>query len=620
MDTMGSFRKLFPGTILVILFIAPSIILLAPGASAAVAKVTISINSPTSGVAEMGYGEKTEVDFTGKLVATTVGTDGIVITLETTGTVPEDMSVEFHPSVITVSEVGTQTSVFSVIVTVGHEVEGGTPYAIGVRGKWHSEGSTILYTTNTEHMEVTPSIYYGIAISPRTLLASGPIDDPLTFPLAVESRSNTDLDYSVSLDHLACDIYGSQRMIDPASLPEGLVSIVQQRSTLPRLSTDTVEVTVNGNEYSDDWAVLEMGLNVSIKGTEIIEYFSLNAQSIGGNFVLFVSGTSFLVAQAGPPEIVPYRGDITLPESWTPESSWVTEHSFVPSGNGRSYSLTLAVLLIGEEKEITLESEMPCGYVLTCDPNSLELGHLELGYFNITITRDDASRGNHTGSNELAIIIPTATDSHSTKVFVVVPPITRVEPDGLSNLEVGAIAGGILILTVMGFGKMEFSRYHLLWLFFIPLYTYIHEENALDHFTRGRIYQYIKDNPGAYYSIIKKELGLNNGVLSYHLQTLSRVELVKSKRSGIRKMFFITGTPLPSEISAKLNYMETSIRSLVSENPGITHREIREKFPDKSRRTISHYVKKLSRKDYIYLVKEGKYSRCYPREKPIPSG
>ncbi|MDP7264238.1 MAG: hypothetical protein QGH39_01625, partial [Candidatus Thermoplasmatota archaeon] len=165
---MGSFRTPISVTIFIIIIMGPLVILLAPGASAAVAKVTISMNSPTSKVAEMGYGEKTEVDFTGKLT-TAVGNNGIVITLETVATVPEYVSVEFRPSVITVSEPGTQTSVFSVLVTVGHEIEGGTPFAIGIRGKWHSEGSTTLFKTNNEQVELNPTIYYGIEVTPRTL-------------------------------------------------------------------------------------------------------------------------------------------------------------------------------------------------------------------------------------------------------------------------------------------------------------------------------------------------------------------------------------------------------------------------------------------------------------------
>ncbi len=616
---MGSFRKLILGTIFIVFIIGPAFILLAPLASASVAKVTLAMDSPTSKVAEMGYGVKTEVDFTGKLTTTTVGNDGIVVTLEAVGTVPEDVTVEFHPSVFTITQSGTHTSVFSVLVMVGYQVEGGDPFVISLRGKWHSVGSTTLFTTNTEHVEINPSIYYGIAAAPRTLISSAPVDDPLTFPVTLESRSNIDFDFSVGLDHLIYDTYGSMHLIDAASRPEGLISITQQRQNLPRLSTDTVEVMVDGTEYPDEWSVLEIGLNISIKGTEIVEQFSLHAQPIGGHFVLFVPGTSFLVAQAAPSGIVPALEDITLPESWTPDRNWVSDYRPGILGSGRTFSLTLAVLLIGEEKEVVLDSEIPQGYGLVYEPNSLKLGNLDVGFFNITLNRE-STRGGMLGSGELVTIIPTAPDSHSTKVFIVVPPLAKSGSDGLSNMEIGAIAGGIFILTVLGFGKMEFSRYHLLWLFFIPLYTYIHEENALDHFTRGRIYQYIKDNPGAYYSIIKRELGLNNGVLSYHLQTLKRVELIRSRRSGIRKMFFITGTPLPREITAKLNYMETSIRSLVCENPGITHSEIGEKFPDKSRRTISHYVKKLSRKDYIYLVKEGKCSRCYPKEKPIPAG
>jgi len=113
---------------------------------------------------------------------------------------------------------------------------------------------------------------------------------------------------------------------------------------------------------------------------------------------------------------------------------------------------------------------------------------------------------------------------------------------------------------------------------------------------------------------LRKELDLNNGVLSYHLHTLKRVELIKSRRSGIRKLFFITGSQVPDIISAKLNYLETTIRQIILENPGISQQEIGKRVPQKSQRTISHYVKKLSRKDYIYTKKDGKQSRCFPVE------
>jgi len=375
---MGPFRTPISGTILIILIIAPSVILLVPGASAAVAKVNLSMNSPTSKVAEMRYGEKTEVEFTGKLTTTAVGNDAIVVSLETVGTVPEYVSVEFRPSVITVSEAGTQTSVFSVIVTVGYEVEGGSPFRIGIRGKWHSEGSTTLFNTDTEHVEINPTIYYGIAIEPRSQISSGSVDRPLTFAVAIESRSNTNIDYLVQLDHLIYDTYGSVKQLDLTSRPEDLISIVQRRSSLPRLSTDSVELNVDGKDYRDEWSVLEIGLNVSIKGTTNIEYFSVLAQSIGGHFVLFIPGTSFLVAQTASSGVLPDLEDITLPESWMPGSNLVTEHPTDSPGTERTYSLTLAVLLIGEEKELTLESEMPNGYVLSYEPNTLELGHLEL--------------------------------------------------------------------------------------------------------------------------------------------------------------------------------------------------------------------------------------------------
>lgn len=164
----------------------------------------------------------------------------------------------------------------------------------------------------------------------------------------------------------------------------------------------------------------------------------------------------------------------------------------------------------------------------------------------------------------------------------------------------GAVAGGT-----------EFGKYRLLSILFVPLYTKIHKDKVLDHFTRGRVYEYIRNNPGSHYSLIKRELALNNGGLTYHLRTLEREELVRSRRVGIYKLFYTTQAQVPETIGLGLSQLQKEIVEVISNNPGISQTEIGEKIAGKSQRTVSHNIKTMARKGILVLEKEGRHSKCY---------
>jgi len=611
---MGLDTRLLAGIIIASILGGAFFILIMPNASSSVSKVTIDMDAPTSKEANMEYGTETTVEFTGKITISSLGDDVIVIALATVGSLPDHVQVSFQPSIITIDDPGTQRVIFTVLVALDGEIEGEVPISIGIQGKWHKEGSTTVFTTNSEHVEVRPTCYYGLALGTNTCLVSGPCDGTLAYSFNIESLSNVDVDPLIRLKKVIIDFLGDPAELNLTTVSEKMITFRQSDVHLPHLSTRKIDITLDGKEFPLDYGVAEITINATIKGMGIVEEMALYVQCVSDRLVLFTPGKSLIIAAPWDPDRLPKISDIMLPEYWDSQGDRLENHSPEIADNEDTYRFSLVVLLIGEPREVSLEVADDNDYGITWEPDSLKLTHLETGVFNITVS----GRGGKAGDDPIQTkniieIRPVAEDSRSTRILLLVPQLNG-EDSGITVLEAVAVGGAIFIIGALGLGSMEFSRYRFLTLFFFPLYSHIHEENALDHFTRGRIYQFIKDNPGVHYSRLRKELDLNNGVLSYHLHTLQRVELIKSSRSGIRKLFFITGSQVPDIISAKLNYLETTIRQIILENPGISQQEIGKRVPQKSQRTISHYVKKLSRKDYIYTEKDGKQSRCFPVE------
>ncbi len=175
---------------------------------------------------------------------------------------------------------------------------------------------------------------------------------------------------------------------------------------------------------------------------------------------------------------------------------------------------------------------------------------------------------------------------------------------GLTTLVVVGALGAVI-------GGTEVGKYRFLLLFFIPLYTKLHKDKILDHFTRGRVYEYIRNNPGVHYSQIKRELDLNNGNLTYHLHTLEREALIKSRSAGRFKVFFITGVKIPKDMEPQISSVRKQIIDLVQAQPGITQKELSLRLNDKAQRTIGYHVKNMAREGVLRLEKDGRENRCF---------
>ena len=64
-------------------------------------------------------------------------------------------------------------------------------------------------------------------------------------------------------------------------------------------------------------------------------------------------------------------------------------------------------------------------------------------------------------------------------------------------------------------------------------------DEALNLENRRRIYELIAANPGTHVREIERELDMQPGLLSYHLDYLEKRKLIRSEDDGHRKMYFL---------------------------------------------------------------------------------
>jgi outer membrane protein assembly factor BamB/predicted transcriptional regulator len=166
-----------------------------------------------------------------------------------------------------------------------------------------------------------------------------------------------------------------------------------------------------------------------------------------------------------------------------------------------------------------------------------------------------------------------------------------------------------VVIGLVGLSRTEPGMYWMLPFFFL-LYSRIKKVEALDHYTRGRIMGYLQANPGEHYNSIREELGIQNGVLAYHLKVLEREGYIRSRRDRILKRFYPSGTKVPEPIS-----VEEQIIGAIRRNPGITQIEIAEKT-GLAPSTIHRVLHQQEQAGAVVLVRDGRLVRCHLLKEP----
>lgn len=153
--------------------------------------------------------------------------------------------------------------------------------------------------------------------------------------------------------------------------------------------------------------------------------------------------------------------------------------------------------------------------------------------------------------------------------------------------------------------KIEVYKYKFFLLFFLPLYIRLKKEKVLDHEIRGKIQGYILANPGANYTLLKKELKIPNGQLAYHLSVLEREKIIRSKKDGKFKRFYSKDIK-PPDVDEELSQIRLQLIKIIEENPGISMKEFVSKIGI-SRQLLNFHLRVLknAKPPYIKTEKKG---------------
>jgi DNA-binding MarR family transcriptional regulator len=230
------------------------------------------------------------------------------------------------------------------------------------------------------------------------------------------------------------------------------------------------------------------------------------------------------------------------------------------------------------------------------DLENLDRSYLEYEFGGISGSRMMFIRayGFHEGKKVTSNILPIWTDGQVVETASI--PVPAVVGGGVSAA----------VVTITGtaayfYSASEVFKYRWLALLLVPLYSIVHDEKVLDHFFRGRLFEYIKENPGVTFTALKEHFEVNNGTLTYHLHKLEREDLITYRNLGKYKMFYADGVRIKG-VEVVISPLDKEIVEIISAEPGITSSQVIALLRGgRSQRTISRHLKQLERKGFIHV-------------------
>jgi DNA-binding transcriptional ArsR family regulator len=143
------------------------------------------------------------------------------------------------------------------------------------------------------------------------------------------------------------------------------------------------------------------------------------------------------------------------------------------------------------------------------------------------------------------------------------------------------------------------------------------EESLLLNTTRLEIFQYLCKNPCSKLRAIAKSLELAAQTVDWHLRKMTERGLVSSKKLGKDKVYYPSEMIESGDIEVlallrgdKVNLICTTIAS----NPGISQGDLGKKL-GMYQQEIGWYTSKLTEKEVLHRVIDGRYRRYYLSEK-----
>jgi DNA-binding transcriptional ArsR family regulator len=139
-------------------------------------------------------------------------------------------------------------------------------------------------------------------------------------------------------------------------------------------------------------------------------------------------------------------------------------------------------------------------------------------------------------------------------------------------------------------------------------YSRLKRRSVLDNLNRKNIFEQIKTNPGVHFNQLLRDLDMQPGSMSYHLNVLEKKEYVKSIQDGNYRRFFLYGASTDFKIA--LTSIQLRILSIVDKKPGITQAKISRSI-GKNRMLVNYHIKILRDAGILSVEKSGRETLCY---------
>lgn len=136
------------------------------------------------------------------------------------------------------------------------------------------------------------------------------------------------------------------------------------------------------------------------------------------------------------------------------------------------------------------------------------------------------------------------------------------------------------------------------------------ERDEGDHRTRELLLERIKEVPGISFGNLMKSLDLNEGTLRYHLTYLERKELIYSRKSGRKRIYYTSVCPgFSMDIKRDLTKDQRRVLNLIRKSPGMSQNEILSSI-NIYKKDLKGIIEKLVGDHLIWEVENGN-GICY---------
>ena len=129
----------------------------------------------------------------------------------------------------------------------------------------------------------------------------------------------------------------------------------------------------------------------------------------------------------------------------------------------------------------------------------------------------------------------------------------------------------------------------------VPLYMRVRRGKVLDNFVRGRVYEYIRQYPGAHFRMIMSGLKQSMGVVRYHLVILQKMDMVRSENDGNLKRFYPISETDEEDLIPPL---QIRILSLLNKQSGLGVNIIAESLAVK-RQVVRYHLRELCQREIV---------------------